>query len=127
MIWSSLRRLLSNPMSIFVYGILSKWYIMIAMAGMVVTFWVFKGLESSGVLSHAHQVVSQALQETKSVARYCTPKIANIRDFWDCLSNPPAYEATPEEASLEAELNKGIERVIKPKKNTNSNDPYDTE
>jgi hypothetical protein len=127
MIWSSFRKLLSNPMSIFVYGILSKWYIMIAMAGMVVTFWVFKGLESSGVLSHAYHVVDQALQETKSVARYCTPKIANIGDFWNCLSNPPAYEATPEEKSFEAELNKGREKLIKSIQDSTPNDPYDNE
>jgi hypothetical protein len=127
MIWNSFRRLLSNPMSVFIYGILGKWYLMIAVASLVVTFWVFKGLEQAGVLQEAQKIVTKALLDTKSVARYCTPKIANLRDFWDCVSNPPLYEATPEEASLETQLNNDLDSMIKSKQNTNPNDPYDSD
>jgi len=78
-------------MAIFVYGILSKWYLLISVASIVVVFWVFKGLSDAGVLKKAETTVFDALNETKSVARYCVPKIMNFSSFWDCLQNPPRY------------------------------------
>ncbi len=92
-------------MAIFVYGILSKWYVMIMLAAMVVTFWVFKGLTEAGVLQAAEKVVSRALSDTKSVARYCVPKITNLSAFWACLDNPPQYKATKDEELFEKGLN----------------------
>ncbi len=99
-----LRILLKNPMVLFVYGIMAKWYIMIMVAAVVVTFWVFSGLKESGFLDEAEQVVSKALKDTKSVARYCVPKIMSLSDFWDCLESPPNYEATKEEKAFEEGL-----------------------
>ncbi|MFK7974202.1 MAG: DUF2670 domain-containing protein [Rickettsiaceae bacterium] len=87
-------------MAVFVYGILSQWYIMIALSAIVVTFWVLKGLTEAGVLQNAQQVVSSALKDTKSVARYCVPKINNLNDFWNCLQNPPDYVPTQEEQEM---------------------------
>ena len=52
-----LKLLLKNPMVIFVYGIMAKWYIMIMVAAVVVTFWVFSGLKESGFLDEAEKVV----------------------------------------------------------------------
>lgn len=92
-------------MVLFIYGILSKWYIMVMVAAIVVTFWVFKGLTEAGVLQEAERVVSRALRDTKSVARYCVPKITRLGDFWDCLQSPPNYEATKEEKDFEKGLN----------------------
>ena len=92
-------------MAIFVYGILSKWYVMVMVAAMVVTFWVFKGLTDAGVLQAAEKVVSKALSDTKSVARYCVPKITNLSAFWDCLENPPQYKPTKDEELFEKGMN----------------------
>jgi len=105
MFFSKLKILLKSPMILFIYGILSKWYIMVMVAAIVVTFWVFKGLTEAGVLQEAEKVVSRALRDTKSVARYCVPKITNLSNFWDCLQNPPNYEATKEEKDFEKGLN----------------------
>lgn len=105
MFFSKLKILLKSPMILFIYGILSKWYIMVMVAAVVVTFWVFKGLTEAGVLQEAEKVVSRALRDTKSVARYCVPKITNLSNFWDCLQNPPNYEATKEEKDFEKGLN----------------------
>lgn len=98
--WFSLKRLLSNPMGLFVYGLFSKWYLMITITALIVTFWVFKGLEQAGVLQAAEVVVSKALNDTKAVARYCIPKITNIKDFWECLNNPPKYEPSKQDKEL---------------------------
>lgn len=124
--WNAFRRLIvANPMGLFIYGIIGKWYILIAIAALVVTFWVFKGLEKSGVIASIEAVVVQALNETKSVAKNCTPKITNLSDFWLCLKDPPKYESSDEDASastLEESLNKTLKRV-----RPGVADPYDDE
>ncbi|MDP4832843.1 MAG: DUF2670 domain-containing protein [Rickettsiaceae bacterium] len=102
---SKLKILLKNPMVLFIYGVMSKWYIMIMLTAVVVTYWVFQGLTDAGVLQEAEKIVSRALRDTKSVARYCVPKIANLGDFWRCLDNPPHYEETKEEKEFEKGLN----------------------
>lgn len=94
-----IQKLLKSPMAIFVYGILSKWYLMIAVAAMVVVFWVFKGLSDTGILKQAETTVLDALSQTKSVARFCVPKILNLESFWHCLQDPPEY---PDEEEIEA-------------------------
>lgn len=119
---SKLKILLQNPMVIFVYGIISKWYIMVMIPALVVTFWVFKGLTDAGILQEAENVVSKALNDTKSIARHCVPKIANLRAFWDCIENPPRYEPTTDEQNLENSFKDLLD--IK-NYNTNEEDPYD--
>lgn len=120
MFLSKLKVLLKNPMVIFVYGIMSKWYIMVMVAAMVVTFWVFKGLTDAGVLQASEKVVSKALNDTKSVARYCVPKITRPADFWDCLQSPPDYEATEDEKKFE----KGMTDLLDFGNYDQSKDPY---
>lgn len=97
-ILDKLKLLLKNPMSIFIYGILTKWYIIVMVPAVVVTFWIFKGLTDAGILQTAENVVSAALTETKSVAKNCIPKILSFGDFWECLQNPPEY--TPEKDEI---------------------------
>jgi hypothetical protein len=72
------RVLAKSPMTIFVYGILSKWFITIFVAALVVAYWVFKGLSDAGILQAAEDVVFDALTQTKSVSQYCIPKIAHF-------------------------------------------------
>ncbi len=97
MFLSKLKFLLKSPMLLFVFksnGIISKWYIMVMVSAVIVAYCVLQGLTEAGVLQAAEKVVSTALSDTKSVARYCIPKITRLEDFWDCLQNPPRYEAT---------------------------------
>ncbi len=74
---------------------------MVMISAIVVAFWMLKGLTEAGVLQAAEKIVSTALQDTKSVSRYCIPKILNLGDFWECLQNPPNYTPTEEEAKLD--------------------------
>ncbi len=115
----NIKKLLSNPMALFVYSIIGKWYVMVTVAAIVVTFWVFKGLEQSGALAATKNVVTEALQQTKAVARYCTPKITNPKLFWDCLDNPPKYQPSPEEDAIEK-----LDTETKEATPTQSTDPY---
>lgn len=107
-------------MILFVYGIISKWYIMVMVSAVIVAYWVLQGLTQAGVLQAAEGVVSTALNDTKSVSRYCIPKITSLQDFWDCLQNPPKYEATPDEIHLE----KAAKNLLDFEKYDQTKDPY---
>lgn len=123
---STLKRLITaNPMGMFVYAIISKWYLSIAIAGLVVTFWVFKGLEEAGVLQAAEKIVSQALADTKSVARYCVPKITNFNNFWNCLENIPEYKPTEDETKLQNSLDNLLSNPKNKPSTLDHVDPYE--
>lgn len=116
--FSGFRGLMKNPMMLFVYGIISKWYITVMIAAIVVTFWVFKGLQETGIIEKAEKTVFKALDETKSVAKHCVPKILNFASFWECVENPPQYKPSKEEKQLKETLEKILPDVSK------SDDPY---
>lgn len=90
-----------NPLTAFVYGIISKWYLMIAVSGLVVVFWVFKGLDKAGVIKESEKVIFKALNDSKSVAKNCVPKILDLNSFWQCVENPPSYEPDAHDKQLE--------------------------
>lgn len=117
---SKVKVLLKNPMIVFVYGVLSKWYITIFLTAIVVVYWVFKGLTEAGVMQASEEVIFKAFRETKSVARYCVPKIMDLKSFWECLQSPPNYEETQEEKSLK----KGLENLTYIGKYDPKEDPY---
>ena len=117
---SKLKFLLKSPMLLFVYGIISKWYIMVMVSAIIVAYWVLQGLTQAGVLQAAEEVVSKALSDTKSVARYCVPKITRLEDFWECLQSPPKYEATPDEIHLE----KTVKNLLDFENYDQTKDPY---
>ncbi|MCP5369624.1 MAG: DUF2670 domain-containing protein [Rickettsiaceae bacterium] len=100
-IFSKLKLLFQSPIVIFIYGIISKWYLMVMVPAIFVTYWVFQGLTDVGFFAAAEKTVSQALNESKAVARYCVPKIIDLPSFWDCLQNPPSYAPTETEKIFE--------------------------
>jgi hypothetical protein len=112
--------LLKSPLILFVYGIISKWYIMVMVPAVIVAYWVFYGLTEAGIFQVAENVVTSALNDTKSVARYCIPKITRLGDFWDCLQNPPKYESTQDEVKLE----KNLKNLLDFEKYDPNKDPY---
>ncbi len=89
-------------------------------SAVIVVYWVLQGLTEAGVLQATEKVVSTALSDTKSVARYCIPKITRLEDFWDCLQSPPRYEATPDEIHLE----KTVKNLLDFEKYDQNKDPY---
>lgn len=121
-LFSKVKLLLKNPMFVFVYGIMSKWYIAVLLTASVVTFWVFKGLSDAGVIKNAEDIVFRAFKESKAVARYCVPKITNLGDFWNCLESPPEYVETEDEKRFQTDL----EGLGDPDhKSSEDDDPYD--
>lgn len=95
--WQALRRLIAaNPMGVFLWGIIAKWYFMIAIASLVVLFWVVQGLNQIGFIDHMYKSVSEVLVMSKAVAQNCTTKLGNLKDFWVCLGNPGEYNPDKE-------------------------------
>jgi hypothetical protein len=124
-----IRAIMANPMGIFVYSILSKWYIVVMIPAVIVTFWVFKGLEKTGILEAALKNVTLHLNETKAVAKYCTPLLLNRDALWDCLQNTPSYTADEDEKDLQDKADKILD-TLSPKKeqpNNNYRNPYNDE
>ena len=120
--WNALKRIIiANPMGIFIYGIITKWYLIVTVSALVVVFWVLKGLSQAGILDAAETIVSKALSESKAVAQYCVPKIANVSDFIKCVNNPPKY--TEDENAQK--LNKALETILPENMFPAQDNPYD--
>jgi hypothetical protein len=117
---SKFKLLLKSPMILFIYGIIAKWYVMVMIPAVIVAYWVLQGLTEAGIFQATEKVVTTALSETKSIARYCTPKITRLGDFWDCLQNPPKYEPTQDEVKLE----KNLKDLLDFEKYDSNKDPY---
>lgn len=109
-----MKNVMSNPMGIFVYGIISKWYIMVMLASSIVTYWVFKGLEESGVLKDAYHIVSRSLEESKLIAQHCTPKIKDLKLFWNCVESVGSmrYIPTEDEKRLYEDTEKAVNEAV---------------
>lgn len=105
------KKFLDNPITFFVSSILNKWSLIVSTAALIVTFWVFKGLDEAGVIDAATNVLKTSLNETKSIAKYCTPKITNIQKFWECLENLPKY--TPSSV-IEKKLEQKLQQQKQP-------------
>ncbi|XVN41237.1 MAG: DUF2670 domain-containing protein [Rickettsia endosymbiont of Argas persicus] len=114
--WSALRRLIAaNPMGVFLWGIITKWYLMIAVASLIVLFYVVKGLEKISFIKYFTDSTVEVLDTSKAVAQNCIIKLGpnwdSLVNFWNCLSNPGQYEVR--EGTEEEELQKGLDKLIK--------------
>ena len=95
--WQALRKLIAaNPMGMFLWGIIAKWYFMIAIASLVALFWVVQGLNQIGFIDYMYKSVVEVLDMSKAVAQNCTTKLGNVKDFWECLGNPGQYDSNKE-------------------------------
>jgi hypothetical protein len=90
----------SNPFALFIYTIISKWYLIVAVAGLMVCYWVFQGLAQAGILRDVEKIVVEVLYDVRSVAKYCTPKIRDLGAVWDCIQNLPEYTPDADEEKL---------------------------
>jgi len=92
-----LKRAMANPMGVFVYGILSKWYVMVMIAVISVTFWVFKGLEQAGVIDAITKELKYGFREAQAVSQKCIPLIVNLPEMWNCIQHTSGNDYAPNE------------------------------
>lgn len=114
----------ANPITFFIYSVLSKWYIIIALASTMVVYWGFKGLYEAGVLQVAETVVVKALTDVKAVAQHCTPKIANLQKFWECVKNTDKYIEHKDEEKLRGIIENSQRLEQTTPYSTNPHNPY---
>ena len=81
----------SNKFVYFVHKLFAKWYFLITGVSLVVLYWIFKGLYELGLINQAEKIVYTALYEVEYIAKHCTKKIINLKDFFDCIDNIPDY------------------------------------
>lgn len=122
---------MANPIGIFIYGIFGRMYLVVMLAAVIVTFWVFKGLDKIGLLKYVQNLVVVVLDDTQSIARYCTPHMYEPAILWDCVGDPQKYRDSNEDpadqenaSSLERAVN-AIERMIPGSSNSEQNNVGD--
>ncbi len=147
--WKVLRLLIAtNPMGMFLWGIIAKWYLLIAIPLLVITFWTMKGFEQIGLLNFITTETVKILATTKAIAQNCIPTLGargvdstsqNLQNFWTCVGDPPAYdvnkkfkidensttekEKTTQEKHLQEQLEKGL-KTLSPEGNIPADFPY---
>ncbi|HJD55812.1 MAG TPA: DUF2670 domain-containing protein [Rickettsia endosymbiont of Pyrocoelia pectoralis] len=114
--WQALRRLIAaNPMGVFLWGLITKWYLMIAIASLIVLYYIAKGLEQIGFIDYFTKSTTEILDTSKAIAQNCTTKLGpdwdHLVSFWNCLSDPGQYEVR--EGTGEEQLQQGMKHLIK--------------
>ena len=117
-------RIFQSKIGIFIYGIMSQWYIIIALGSTIVVFWVFKGLKEAGVLDDAMNIVQEAIEDSKAIAQHCTPKIRNLEAMWICIQNPPKYRPSKSEQQLIDNIEHEKQKLQDSIDHANDEDPY---
>lgn len=84
MMWRVITQLIKSPMSIAIIGFLTKWYIMIMVPAIIVTYYVFTGLEEAGFFDLAEGFIKQNLAMLQYFAKECPRKIMNFPEFLHC-------------------------------------------
>lgn len=95
--WQTLRRLIAvNPMGIFLWGLITKWYLIISVASLIVLYYVVKGLDRIGFIDYFTRTTVEILDTSKAIAQNCTPRLGPdwnyLVNFWNCLGDPGQYE-----------------------------------
>lgn len=114
-----------NPMLFFIYSILSKFYFTIIAASIVITYFVFKGLDKAGLFQYSEKTLAKAIVDTKDIAKNCTPIIGKPKEFWNCLSNPSQYSNEDHDPNVNENLDEIIKHIEKIEEDHLENpDPY---
>ena len=70
----------------FVYGILSQWYLLIAIPAMLVTYNVLAALEKKGILTAIYKEIYNGIANLVYLSSICPGEIDDIGAFFDCFS-----------------------------------------
>lgn len=69
----------------FILGIISNWYLLVAIPAMTVTYNVFKSLKDQGILDSLYSQVSFVLKDIIKLSSECPQLIYDIGKFTQCL------------------------------------------
>lgn len=107
-----LKNIFKSGAGLFVYGILSKFYLYVIGTSVIVVYFVFKGLSDAGAIAAFEKTFFYGLNTSKQVAQHCIPKISRgINEVVKCIANPPTYNPNADEKIKFIENN--LERWVK--------------
>ncbi len=69
----------------FIMAAVQKWYLLVMIPAVTALYWVIKGLDDAGILDNVYAFIQMHLEDVVRVAKECTPKITNIKSFYECL------------------------------------------
>jgi hypothetical protein len=69
----------------FVYGILSQWYLLIAIPAMLVTYNVLSALEKKGILKALYNEIYHGVSNLVHLSSKCPGEIVDIGKFFECF------------------------------------------
>lgn len=78
----------------FIFRILSKWHLILVGGSLIVTYWVFMGLQQIGLIDRATTILKYSIKDSAILARNCTPQLLIFSDFLKCIKNPSRYGST---------------------------------
>ena len=87
--------ILKSKAGLFIQIILLRWYVMIMIPAVIVTYYVFKGLQSSGFFTIIENFISTKLDMLMYYAKICPTKILNLYDIINCFGTEPPSEPPP--------------------------------
>jgi hypothetical protein len=110
----------SKPLEL-VYSILSKWKWVISVSSLTVLYWVFSGLTKIGFIDHVNKTLDGSLKDSIAIAKNCTPQIANIKVFFECIQHPENFNFHMNES--ESMAHDFFKKELTKKKDFKSNNP----
>ena len=58
---------------------------------LAVLYWVFSGLTKIGFIDYVSKTLESSLKDSVAIAKNCTPQIANIKTFFECIQHPENF------------------------------------
>ena len=79
--------LLKGAKGKFVYLIMAKWYLLVAIPAFWATYYFFDKLEATGIPKKIYDFVEAKLDMIVTITRECTPHIGNLNEYFSCINN----------------------------------------
>jgi hypothetical protein len=86
MLYEFLGKLFKSPASLFLKGLMLKWYILVMVPAVTAAYYFFSHLEKMGVLDKVYNFIEYQLGMIVRITQECTPKILDISAYISCLN-----------------------------------------
>ena len=85
--YSKIFEFLRSAKGSWIYGLFSKWYVLVAIPAVLVTYNVLKALSDNGVLGSMYKTVENVLSNLVRLSITCPSKITHLDAFFHCLGS----------------------------------------
>ena len=110
----------SKPLGLL-WSFFSRWKWGISVSSLAVLYWVFSGLTKIGFIDYVSKTLESSLKDSVAIAKNCTPQIANIKTFFECIQHPENFNFHMDNS--ESEAHNFFQNELTKKKEFKSNNP----